>query len=477
MPIIFHAPCFHIRQPGSRPGLLSRRQAPRSVPCARWWWTGRWCGVLYCGVLVSVPPCLDEPDRLDALHRLGILDSPPDPAYDRVVQLASKLCEAPVALITFVDSDRQWFKARVGLEIDQTDTEISFCGHAIGSPDNGLLVVRDASKDPRFADNPSVTGDPHVAAYAGKTVTAPTGEQIGTVCVIDYRPREWTTAQLDVLIDLAGIVDQLVAKHPRPEPTGLDPMAFADLILATVHDGVVIQDTDGRIVRWNSAAETALGLNADEISGRTSLDPRWRAIRPDGSVWAGDTHPAMQVLRTHAEVHDQTMGIEQPDRGLVWLRVNSTPIINDHGILTGALTTFVDLTSSHEQTIPTGQPTKLSTSDREQLIEHLDHLVDAIELTKTTLTAETTHTEAVVAALRQGETPSAAISAVNIHDGRDQLSTALTTLEQARRLTRAAMFRALLDDGATVAELATGWGISKQLVYRTISKSGPPTDH
>jgi PAS domain S-box-containing protein len=442
---------------------------------ARLRWRRLGCGALYGCLSVIVPPSLDDPDRLEALHRLGILDGPRDPAYDQVVQLASKLCEAPIALITFVDRDRQWFKARVGLELDQTDAEISFCGHAIGAADNGLLVVSDASIDPRFADSPLVIGTPHIAAYAGKAINAPTGEPIGTVCVIDDHPREWTVAQLDVLVGLAGIVDQLIAKHPRPEPTGPDPMAFADLMLATVHDGVVIQDIDGRIVRWNSAAEVALGLSADEINGRTSLDPRWRAIRPDGSVWAGDTHPAMQVLRTHAEVHDQTMGIDQPDRGLVWLRVNSTPIVDGHGTVTGVLTTFVDLTSTHKETIPTGQPTKLSRNDREQLIEHFDRLVAAMELTNTTLTIEVARTEAIVATLRQGGTPSAAISTVNIPDGRDQLSTALSTLEEARRLARAAMFRALLDDGATVAELATGWGISKQLIYRTIAKSEQPT--
>lgn len=421
------------------------------------------------------PPNLDSPDRLAALRRLGILDGPAEPAYDRVVELAAKLCNAPIALITFVDDQRQWFKARVGIEIDETSAEVSFCGHVLTALDP-ILAIDDTAADVRFHDNPHVTGHPRIGAYAGTAIHAPSGEPIGTVCVLDHTPRSWTATHLEVLVDLAAIVDQLIAKHEHPQPAARDISKFVEIMLATVHDGVVVQDTDGRIIRWNRAAERALGLTPDELSGRTSFDPRWGAIRADGSEWPGDSHPAIQALNSGAAVHDQTMGIHRPADGLVWLRVNSTPITDEHGAVTGALTTFVDLTSSRDETIPTGTPTSLTTTDRQNLLDHLERLLEAIELAGTTLAHETALTESIISSLRAGATPLAAMSTIDITNGRDQLSKALSTLEEARRLGRAAMFRSLLDDGTTIAELATMWGISKQLVYRTVSKSIPPAD-
>ena len=421
------------------------------------------------------PPNLDNPDRLAALRRLGILDGPTDPAYDRVVELAAKLCDAPIALITFVDDQRQWFKARVGIEIDETSAEVSFCGHVLTSLDP-VLAIDDTSADVRFHDNPHVTGQAAIAAYAGAVIHAPSGEPIGTVCVLDHTPRRWTATHLEMLVDLAGIVDQLIAKHENAQPAARDVSTFAELMLATVHDGVIVQDINGRIIRWNQAAERALGLTPDELSGRNSFDPRWGAIRADGSEWPGDSHPSIQALNSGAAVYDQTMGIHRPNVGLVWLRVNSTPITDEHGAVTGALTTFVDLTSSRDETIPTGTPTSLTTTDREKLLQHLERLLEAIELTGTTLAHETALTESIISSLRAGATPLAAMSTIDITDGRDQLSRALTTLEEARRLGRAAMFRSLHDDGTTIAELASMWGISRQLVYRTVNKSSPPAD-
>jgi diguanylate cyclase (GGDEF)-like protein/PAS domain S-box-containing protein len=117
------------------------------------------------------------------------------------------------------------------------------------------------------------------------------------------------------------------------------------LILDTMTEGMVLQETDGRIIEWNPAAERLLGLTADELSGRSSTDPRWMATRADGTPWPGETHPAMEVLRTGTAISDVVMGVHRPRDSRVWLRVNASPIIDAAGTTTGVLCTFADITA------------------------------------------------------------------------------------------------------------------------------------
>ena len=139
-----------------------------------------------------------EARRMAALHRYRILDTLPERAYDDIVQLASALCGTPIATVTLIDSERQWFKASLGTEDRQTARDIAFCDHAIRQPDE-MLVVSNATLDPRFADNPLVTGGPGIRFYAGMPLVSVDGEALGTVCVIDRKPRELTPAQYDGL--------------------------------------------------------------------------------------------------------------------------------------------------------------------------------------------------------------------------------------------------------------------------------------
>ena len=135
----------------------------------------------------------DSRERLSSLRRLGILDTPAEPAYDDLAHLAAIVCNAPIALISLVDEDRQWFKARVGLTVEETPRSVSFCSHAIA--EGRLFVVRDTHEDARFRENPLVTGDPLIRFYAGMPVVGPAGLPIGTLCVIDREPRELTWEQ------------------------------------------------------------------------------------------------------------------------------------------------------------------------------------------------------------------------------------------------------------------------------------------
>lgn len=143
----------------------------------------------------------DEAARLQMLHRYDILDSSPEEFFDRITRIASRVAGVPISLISLVAEDRQWFKAKVGLDAEQTGRDISFCGHAILGDEP--LVVPDATLDPRFADNPLVLGEPGIRFYMGVPLTAPGGQNIGTLCAIDRRPRTLDEDQKLTLLDLA----------------------------------------------------------------------------------------------------------------------------------------------------------------------------------------------------------------------------------------------------------------------------------
>ena len=139
----------------------------------------------------------DEAARLQALHRYRILDTDPERNFDDLTALASQICGTPMALISLVDADRQWFKSRVGFPLVETSRAVSFCAHAIVTRD--IFVVPDALDDARFREHPYVTGGPRIRFYAGAPLATPDGQALGTLCVLDRSPRELTAEQLQAL--------------------------------------------------------------------------------------------------------------------------------------------------------------------------------------------------------------------------------------------------------------------------------------
>src|ERR1700744_5750994 len=156
------------------------------------------------GPMIAAKP-ENEKQRLEALQRLELLDTDPEPEFDELVNLAAAICGTPISLVTLLDERRQWFKAAIGMDIAETPREIAFCSHAIRQPD--MFLVADAAVDPRFADNPLVTGDPHIRFYAGVPISSPDGFALGTLCVIDNKPRQLTQLQMDMLTMLARQVN------------------------------------------------------------------------------------------------------------------------------------------------------------------------------------------------------------------------------------------------------------------------------
>lgn len=152
----------------------------------------------------------NEPARLAALYELLILDTPPEERFDKIVRFAAGEFDMPIVLVTLVDLDRQWFKARVGTQVCETGRDVSFCAHAILHDE--IMVVEDALQDPRFADNPLVTGAPHIRFYAGAPLALPSGLRLGTLCLIDRRPRTLDALDLGILGTLRDLAVMELAR-------------------------------------------------------------------------------------------------------------------------------------------------------------------------------------------------------------------------------------------------------------------------
>ncbi len=204
---------------------------------------------------MKIPPTpANESHRLEALRSLDILDTPPDPDFDAIVKLAQELFEVPICLISLIDAERQWFKACIGLDVPETPRTVSFCGHAI--LEEQALVILDATKDERFADNPLVTGGPEIRFYAGMPIRLPSGYSIGTVCLIDRTPKaafgERERRRLGLLADLA--VSAMAIRGLRGEVDAA--RSLTDRLRAAIQlvpSPVALVEDDGRIGESNDA--------------------------------------------------------------------------------------------------------------------------------------------------------------------------------------------------------------------------------
>ena len=157
---------------------------------------------------MTAPVLPNEKKRLKVLWQYEVLDTVPEEVFDDLTELAARICEAPIALISLVDEKRQWFKSKVGISVNESSRNVSFCAYAIAQPD--LFIVPDATMDQRFAQNPFVTSEPKIRFYAGAPLITPDGYPLGTLCVIDKVPRELRPEQKQALTILAHhVVTQL----------------------------------------------------------------------------------------------------------------------------------------------------------------------------------------------------------------------------------------------------------------------------
>ncbi len=218
-----------------------------------------------------------EAKRLLELHSLGILDTPPEQAYDDIVRLAAFICDTPIALITLIDEDRQWFKAKHGINPMETPRGIAFCAHAIAEPDH-VMEVPNALEDARFVNNPLVTGDPSIRFYAGAPLVTATGAALGTVCVIDQVPRKLSEAQNQALQALSRQVVQLLALHRANADLGR--LTRAQLVRQQELEELQAQLLqDNRDLAAQSQTDALTGLKNRRAFDRLVADEYARSLR------------------------------------------------------------------------------------------------------------------------------------------------------------------------------------------------------
>lgn len=205
----------------------------------------------------------NEEDRLLALEEYHLLDTPPEQSFERLTGLASRLFNVPIVLISLIERDRQFFKSHVGLNICETSREVSFCTHAIMRDD--ILVVPDATKDPRFSSNPLVLGPPFIRFYAGKPLATPSGVKLGTVCLIDTKPRfSFTEQDHEHLSDIASLVMEHMETRRLDFIRSVNQARF-ESIARTSADAILFSNSQSLITFWNRSAERIFGYEEAEI--------------------------------------------------------------------------------------------------------------------------------------------------------------------------------------------------------------------
>ena len=244
---------------------------------------------------IDVMPA-DERGRLAALEAYAILDTAPEREFDDIVRMAQRIFAVPIALVSFVAAERQYFKARIGLDICQTDREGSFCTYAIRGQE--VLVIPDAQADTRFASSPLVIGRPHVRFYAGAPLVTPEGFVVGSFCIKDVVPRaDFSDDQRRTMEDLARLVlERLEAR--KLKLAGRDSRKRFESVAAVSPDAIICADGANRIVSWNKAAETIFGYTAAEAIGQPLtliVPPAYRSRHEAGLARAAAGHPTTLV--------------------------------------------------------------------------------------------------------------------------------------------------------------------------------------
>lgn len=228
---------------------------------------------------MTFPVPENEDDRIAALEKYAILDSPPEEVFDRITRLVSAYLNVPIALVSLVDGSRQWFKSKVGLDVTQTNREIAFCGHTILQ--NEIMIVSDASKDERFSDSPLVVGNPNIAFYAGAPITTSDGYNLGTLCAIDRVPRHLSLEQKTVLTDLANMVmdalEMRLINARISNDSNVQLKKFQSLhqemnligqVFHKLDYSILFFDKKGTVLSMNNATSNIFGYSSSEVYGQ-----------------------------------------------------------------------------------------------------------------------------------------------------------------------------------------------------------------
>ena len=283
----------------------------------------------------------NEQERIAALRRYDILDTEPEAAFDRMVQLATYICQTPIAAISLVDEQRQWFKAITGLDAKETSRDVAFCAHTILQCET--MVVPDAKEDERFFDNPLVVSSPDIRFYAGVPLITSQGHHLGTLCVIDRVPRVLADAQLEAVKVLADNVMahlDLRLSHKQIRQY-VDDLQLAATIFDASSEAMVITDAENRIITVNPAFTATTGYTINEVVGQNPrvlksgkhrndfYQDMWSSLNTMGH-WSGE----VWNLRKNGDLYAE------------WLSINI--IFNDDGSKRMHVAIFSDITEKKQ---------------------------------------------------------------------------------------------------------------------------------
>lgn len=272
--------------------------------------------------MIKPPFPQNESERLEILRQYQILDTPPEGTFDGLTRLASDVCETPIALITFIDSRRQWFKSKLGVSATETPREISFCAHAILQ--RQLFIISDASSDPRFAGNPWVASDPHVRFYAGAPLLTPQGSPLGAVCVMDHVPRALQPRQIEGLQTIAHETMLLLELRRNVSElsrtvTDLRQAEERDRFFSLSFDLLLIADFDGLIRQTNFAFERICGSTREELQSKPLIE----CIHPDDR---DRTVVELEKLKAGHPTGSFEVRILRSDGSYRWILWSATPL-------------------------------------------------------------------------------------------------------------------------------------------------------
>lgn len=293
------------------------------------------------------------------LSKYGIMDSAAEADFDDLTRIAARFCDAPIALVSLLDEHRQWFKSRVGVNVTETARDVSYCHHAIQEPN--VFVVSDAAKDVRFANSNVFPDGPPIRFYAGAPLITPEGTALGTLCIMDYQPREPDEQQLDVLRVLGRqVMSQLELRRRNSELGARERLLFT--ILESEGEGIVLLDADGLVRMVNRAG--LLLLNLPDL--RTALGKEF------AELLGADDRVAFQALMQQVfdgESPALSLQLAGEPGGARWVVLNAAPVRNDRGQVVEAVAVMRDVTER-----------RYTREERDKLMLMIEHTPELISI-------------------------------------------------------------------------------------------------
>lgn len=286
----------------------------------------------------------NEQERLKALLALQILDTEAEATFDAITSLAATLFQVPIALVSLIDEQRQWFKSKQGLEVCQTDRKLAFCAHAILQPD--IFIVEDASQDKRFADNPLVSAVPNIRFYAGCPLINEQGYALGTLCIIDVAPRQITEQDKAILRQLGAMVMVRLNEHKQKLQTEHKLQLLA-LLLDSIPDALVACDSEGKLEQFNKSASDWHGVDLRQCDSE-SWSHYYNLYEEDGHTLLPIERIPLYRAFQGETVLGQEICIKAKEKAPRWVRCRGEQLKSRSGQLLGALVLMHDISEQKQ---------------------------------------------------------------------------------------------------------------------------------